>query len=109
MQDNKDIVKLREDWSFDKRGQFLLNLLIGAAVFAVVPLNLAPFPETLLLIERSWLVVYSVIHGLAFAVSLEVFGRHEIDAITRKFNHFLFILFFCFALSNSANLGSLVN
>ena len=93
MQENKEIIKPREDWSLDKRGQFLLNLLIGAAVFAVVPLNFAPYPETLLLIERSWLVVYSMMHGLAFAVSLEVFGRYEIDAITRKFNHFLFILF----------------
>jgi lipopolysaccharide/colanic/teichoic acid biosynthesis glycosyltransferase len=93
MQESKQIIKPREDWSFDKRGQFLLNLLIGAVVFAVVPLNFAPYPETLLLIERSWLVVYSIMHGLAFAVSLEVFGRYEIDAITRKFNHFLFILF----------------
>ena len=90
--ESKQIIKPREDWSFDKRGQFFLNLLIGAAVFTVVPLNFAPFTETLLLIERSWLVVYSMMHGLAFAVSLEVFGRYEIDAITRKFNHFLFIL-----------------
>ena len=74
MQESKQIIKPREDWSFDKRGQFLLNLLIGASVFAVVPLNFAPYPETLLLIERSWLVVYSIMHGLAFAVSLEVFG-----------------------------------
>ena len=93
MQETKQIIKPREDWSFDKRGQFLLNLLIGALVFALVPLNFAPYPETLLLIERSWLVIYSMMHGLAFAVSLEVFGRYEIDAITRKFNHFLFILF----------------
>ena len=93
MQENKEIFKPREDWSLGKRGQFLVNLLIGATVFAVVPLNFAPYPETLLLIERSWLVVYSMMHGLAFAVSLEVFGRYEIDAITRKVNHFLFILF----------------
>ena len=109
MQENKEIIKPREDWSLDKRGQFLLNLLIGAAVFAVVPLNFAPYPETLLLIERSWLVVYSMMHGLAFAVSLEVFGRYEIDAITRKFNHFIFYPVLRFSLCNSASLGNLVN
>ena len=93
MQENNRIHKPREDWSLDKRGQFVLNLLIGSVVFTVVPLNFAPFPETLLLIDRSWLVVYSMMHGLAFAVCLEVFGRYEIDASSRKFNHFLFILF----------------
>ena len=93
MQENININKPREDWSFSKRGHFVLNLLIGSAVFTIVPLYFAPFQETLLLIDRSWLGLYSIIHGLAFAVCLEIFGRYEIDAISRKFIHFIFILF----------------
>ena len=81
-----------DDWSFDKRGYFIINLFVGSIVFYLVPLNFAHFTETLLLLETHWLLLYSIIHGLVFAVFLEVFGRYEIDAILQKASHFIFIL-----------------
>jgi len=89
---NKNINMPSDDWSFDKRGYFIINLFVGSIIFYLVPLNFAHFTETLLLLETHWLLLYSIIHGLVFAVFLEVFGRYEIDAILQKASHFIFIL-----------------
>ncbi len=83
---------VREDWSLDKRGKFVLNCIIGSFLFAVLPINFAHFTETLLLIDKSWLVGYSLLHGLVFAISLEVFGRYEVDACNSGWSHLFFTL-----------------
>ena len=98
-----------DDWSFDKRGYFLINLFVGSIVFYLVPLNFAHFTETLLLIERSWLVVYSMMHGLVFAVLLEVFGRYEIDAILQKLTISLYPALRQFFSATFLNIVNLVN
>jgi len=92
IQADKENLRVNEDWTLEKRGQFILNLCIGALIFVFVPLQFAHFTETLLLIDRALLFGYAMAHGLIFAVCLEVFGRYEINASLSKFNHFLFIL-----------------
>ena len=74
-----------------KKHKCLSNFLFAFIVFYFVPICFAPNTETLILINRSWLVIYALIYGLSFIVLLEVFGQFENNFQLNKLINLLFI------------------